>query len=113
MIAVTPHQDGAIVPVRAQPGAKRNAILGEHDGSLRIAVTAPPDQGKANAAIAALLAESLGLRGSRVVLLSGQTSRAKRFLVVGESAPDVSRKLDSLLPPSLFHDSPASDRGSE
>ncbi|MFO0960254.1 MAG: DUF167 domain-containing protein [Isosphaeraceae bacterium] len=102
MIDVTPHANGAIVPVRAQPGAKRDAILGERDGSLRVAVSAPPDKGKANAAIACLLAQSLGVKGSQVELLSGQTSRIKRFLVVGESAESISSKIAALLPPGLL-----------
>lgn len=102
MIAVTAHANGSVVPVRAQPGAKRDAILGEHDGSLRIAVTAPPDKGKANDAIAALLADSLGLRRSQVELLSGQTARTKRFLIVGESADAVASRLAALLPSSLL-----------
>ena len=69
MIKLSIHENGTIVPVLAQRGARRSAILGERAGSLRVAVTAAPEKGKANAAIAALLAEGLGCRSSRIALL--------------------------------------------
>ena len=62
MIALAQHAEGAVLPVLAQPGAKRNAILGERAGALRVAVTAPPEKGKANEAIQSLLAEHLGCK---------------------------------------------------
>ncbi len=68
--------------MRATPGAKRNAITGIHDGMLKISVTAPPDDGRANAAIVALLAKSLKISKSRVQLLSGPTQRQKKFMLV-------------------------------
>ncbi len=96
MIAVTEHPEGASFPVRAQPGAKRNALLGERSGALRVSLTAPPDQGRANDALRAFLAESLGVRGSRIALLTGQTSRNKRILVSGLNVTELSAKLDRL-----------------
>lgn len=83
MIALSRHVDGTIVPVRAQPGARRNAVLGERNGALRVAVAAPPERGKANEAIQKLLAEAVGCRPSAIVLLQGETSRDKRFLISG------------------------------
>lgn len=83
MIALVAHTQGTVLPVRAQPGARKTAIVGVHAGALRIAVSAPPDKGKANAAIAALLAEALGCKPAQVGLLSGATARQKRFLIEG------------------------------
>ena len=60
-------------------------------------MTAAPEKGKANAAIAALLAEGLGCRSSRVALLSGETSRQKRFLIAGLTPDELQRKLDAVL----------------
>ena len=62
MIRFEAHAQGTILPVRAHPGARRNEIRGEHDGALRVSVTAAPEKGKANKAIIELLAEALGLR---------------------------------------------------
>jgi uncharacterized protein len=83
MIELAPHADGVVVPVLAHPRARTNALLGERAGALRIAVTEPPEKGKANAAIAALLAEICSCPVSRVSLLTGQASRQKRFLIEG------------------------------
>ena len=50
MIAVTDHPDGCVLPVRAQPGARKAGVLGEQNGALKVAVTAPPEDGRANRA---------------------------------------------------------------
>jgi uncharacterized protein (TIGR00251 family) len=97
MIELVPHAEGTILPVHAQPGAKRNGVLGDRAGALRVAVTAAPEKGKANAAIQVLLAESLGCRPSQISLLSGETSRQKRFLVEGVSPDELQSRLASLL----------------
>jgi uncharacterized protein (TIGR00251 family) len=96
VIPLVPHHDGAILPVLAQPGSKRNAILGERAGALRVAVSAPPEKGKANAAIQELLAETLGCRVNQVTLVSGATSRRKRFLIGGISVQALSNHLAEL-----------------
>jgi uncharacterized protein (TIGR00251 family) len=93
MIDLAPHAQGTIIPVHAQPGAKRSGVLGERAGALRVAVTEAPEKGKANAAIAALLAESLGCRRSQMTLLSGETSRQKRFLVGGLTPEEIQSRL--------------------
>jgi uncharacterized protein (TIGR00251 family) len=81
MIAVQAHADGATLSVRAQPGARKNAVLGEQAGALKVAVTAPPEDGKANAAIVEVLKDWLGVKRSQVELLSGATNRNKVFLI--------------------------------
>jgi uncharacterized protein (TIGR00251 family) len=97
MIVLTPHERGTVLPVRAQPGAKKNAILGERAGALRIAVTVPPERGKANAAIQAVLAEALGCKSSQVGLLSGETNREKRFLILDLTPDELRERLEVLL----------------
>ncbi|MDB5349781.1 MAG: hypothetical protein JWN86_1028 [Planctomycetota bacterium] len=92
MIALTAHTRGAVLPVRAQPGAKRDAVLGERNGALRIAVTAAPERGKANEAIVEVLARALKCRRSQITLLTGETSREKTFLIEGLT-PDMLRPL--------------------
>lgn len=97
MIDLTPHAEGTVVAVRAQPGARRNAIVGTHAGALRVAVTAPPERGKANAAIEATLAEALGLKAAQVGLVSGPSSREKRFLIAGLTADEVRSRIAAIL----------------
>ncbi len=90
-----PHAQGVVLSVRAQPGAKRAGICGQHGGMLKVAVTQVAEKGKANAAIIEVLAEQLGLRRSQLQLLSGETSRAKRVLVQGIDAAELARRIDA------------------
>jgi uncharacterized protein len=107
VIAIVPHTEGAIVSVVAQPGSKRNAVLGERAEAVRISVTAPPDKGKANAAIQAVLAENLGCKTAQVSLISGATSRQKRFLIRGLDPEELRKRLDSVLIPMANRKQPA------
>jgi uncharacterized protein (TIGR00251 family) len=83
VIHITAHAEGAVLPVRAQPGARRAGIAGEQAGSLKVAVTAPAEDGRANKELVEVLRDGLGLKRSQIELLSGQTSRDKRFLIRG------------------------------
>ncbi|HUT89132.1 MAG TPA: DUF167 domain-containing protein [Thermoguttaceae bacterium] len=80
-IALEPHPEGAILPVRAHAGARRNEIRGEQNGMLRVSVTQAPEKGKANKALIAVLSQGLSLKKSQIELISGATSPQKRFLV--------------------------------
>src|SRR5438094_135636 len=86
MIEIKETSGGCILPVRAQPGAKKAGIIGEHAGALKVAVHAAPEQGKANKALIEVLSQELGLKKAQIELLSGETSRDKRFLLRGISA---------------------------
>jgi len=83
MIAITAHPEGCLLSVRAQPSARKNAVIGEQAGALKIAVTAPPEDGRANQAITEMLREWLALKRSQVELAAGLTNRNKRFLIRG------------------------------
>jgi uncharacterized protein (TIGR00251 family) len=96
VIELTAHADGCIIAVRAQPGARRNGVVGEQNGALKVAVTAPADRGRANKALADVLAEALGIKKSQVELLSGATARDKRILVRGVTVEEVRRRLPVL-----------------
>jgi hypothetical protein len=85
VITIQPHSEGATIAVRAQPGAKKNAVVGEHAGSLKIAVTAPPEEGRANEALIEYLKDWLGVKRSQIELLSGHIHRNKVFLIRGRS----------------------------
>ncbi|MDP6107577.1 MAG: DUF167 domain-containing protein [Candidatus Brocadiia bacterium] len=73
--------EGAVVAVLVSPGAGRDELCGEHDGRLKVSVSAAPEKGKANRALCNLLARRLGVSRSQVSVLSGHTSRRKEVLV--------------------------------
>ncbi len=97
MIALEPHAAGTILPVRAQPGARRNEIRGEQDGMLKVCVTQVAEKGKANKALIEVLAKGLSLRKSQIELLSGETSSQKRFLIRDITPATLSATLTRLL----------------
>jgi uncharacterized protein (TIGR00251 family) len=80
---IQPHAEGATLPLRVQPKAKRNAVVGEQAGALKVSVTAPPEDGRANDAVLALLRDKYNLQRSQLALLSGHTNRNKVVLVRG------------------------------
>ncbi len=98
MISITDHAEGCILPVRAQPGARRAGVQGEQAGALKVAVTAPPQDGRANQALIEELRKALGTKRSQVELISGQTSRDKRFLIRGLTRAELEDRLTALLP---------------
>jgi uncharacterized protein len=79
LIQLTTDGDDVLLPVRAQAGARRTGVVGEHGGRLKIAVTAIAERGKANEALVEAVAEAFGLKRSQVTLDSGQTSNQKIF----------------------------------
>ncbi len=84
------------VVVHATPSARRNYVGGSHDGALRVAVTAPADKGRANDAIEQELARSLGVKPSRVAIVSGHTSRRKA-IAVQDPPSDLADRIQSLM----------------
>jgi hypothetical protein len=97
VIALADHADGVVVPVRAQPRSRRPGVQGEQGGALKLGVSAPPEDGRANAALIELLADVLGVRRSQVELLSGQTSRDKRFLIRDADRAALANRLQAAL----------------
>ena len=96
-VVVEPHAEGATFYVRAQPGGRKNAIRGEHDGCLKVSVTQVAEKGKANDAIVVVICAALDLRRGQVSLISGETDRRKRFLVRDVTLDELRRKLDALV----------------
>lgn len=82
-----------ILRLHAQPGAKRTSVVGLYGDRLKIAVATPPVDGKANQAIIAFLAKTLGLSKSKLTLISGETSREKRIRIQGITADECVTKL--------------------
>lgn len=85
--------DGLFLAVKVQPRASRNEVGGLHGSELKVAVTAPPVDSAANAAVVELLAETLGLPRRAVTLVRGQTSRHKVLRLEGITAEAAAAKL--------------------
>jgi len=85
--------DGCTLIVRVHPGAKRNAIGGLHAGALKVSITAPAIDGRANDALIAFMAEWLDVPRARISLVSGATNRSKTLRIAGKSAAEVEAAL--------------------
>ena len=97
MIDLRPHPEGAILPVRARPGARRNELRGEQDGHLKVCVTQSPEKGKANQALIDLLSRKLSLRRSQLRLMSGETKPKKQFLVSDLTVEELAERIEFAL----------------
>jgi uncharacterized protein (TIGR00251 family) len=87
-------EDEVVLRVHVQPGTGRSAVVGRHGDALKVRVAAPPVEGRANEALLHLLAETLGLKGEQVALVSGESSRAKRVRLSGVDPDDVRHLLE-------------------
>jgi uncharacterized protein len=90
MIAIIDHEEGCVIPVRARSGARRSGVL-------KVAVTAPAQDGRANEALAETLREAFGVRRSQVELIGGLTGREKRFLIRGMKRAELERRLQKVM----------------
>jgi len=93
MIPIRNTPSGATFQVKVQPRAKKNAIIGELGEALKLALTAPPVEGRANQACVAFLAEVLNVPRSSVTIAAGESSRNKVIRVSGLSAAQVEERL--------------------
>jgi uncharacterized protein (TIGR00251 family) len=98
-LKITDVTGGVTFAVQVIPRAGRNEIAGIHSDALKVRLTAPPVEGRANEALIAFLAERLGVRKSQVEIAAGATSRRKVVRVTGLSAQEVKERL-------LGHSSP-------
>lgn len=84
--------------VRAHPGARSDGVRGWlADGTLKVDVTAPPAEGRANRAVEALLASLLGIPRGGVTVVSGLSSRRKLVEVQGLDDGEIRRRMESAL----------------
>jgi hypothetical protein len=90
---VTQTATGVTIAIRVHPRAKKNAITGEVGDALKVSLTAPPVEGKANEACIDFFARLLKVPRSSVSIAAGQSSRNKVIRVEGLTAEDVQRRL--------------------
>lgn len=84
---------GVSFAVKVHPRAKKNAITGEFGDAVKISLTAPPIDGRANEACIVFLAELLNVPRSSTTITSGQSSRNKMIRVIGLDAESVRTRL--------------------
>jgi uncharacterized protein len=93
MVAIQNSPAGATFAVKVHPRAKKNAITGEVGDALKLALTAPPVDGKANEACIEFFAKLLKVPRSSVTIAAGQSSRNKVIRVAGITAQQVRERL--------------------
>jgi uncharacterized protein (TIGR00251 family) len=93
MIPIRESAEGVSFAIRVQPRASRNKIAGEMGDAVKIALTAPPVEGKANEACTEFLAKLLGVARSSVTIAAGETGRNKVIRVAGVTAAHVRERL--------------------
>jgi uncharacterized protein len=93
MIALHETSAGVTFAVKVQPRARKNALTGEIGDALKLSLTAPPVEGRANQACIEFFANLLEVPRSSITIASGQTSRRKVIRVAGLSVEDLRQRL--------------------
>jgi uncharacterized protein len=93
MLPVHDSPSGATFAIKVQPRGHKNAITGELGDALKISLTAPPVDGRANQACIEFFANLLKVPRSSVTIASGETNRRKTIRVAGLSGAEVSKRL--------------------
>jgi uncharacterized protein (TIGR00251 family) len=88
---INQHPNGWVIQIVAAPRAKRSRFVGLHGGVPRIALAAPPTDGRANEELTRFMAEFLEVPRQSIQLLRGDSSKHKRLLVCGVSGEALSR----------------------
>ena len=81
--------------LRVSPGAARSAVVGRHGARWKVRVAAPPEDGKANAAVVRLLADALHVSARDVEIVSGHASRDKSVTLQGIDEDEIDRRLSA------------------
>jgi uncharacterized protein (TIGR00251 family) len=95
VIPIRESGDGVAFAVKVHPRAKKNAITGELGDALKLSITAPPIDGRANEACIEFFAKLLKVPRSSVTIASGQTGRRKVIRVIGLSTDEIRKRLES------------------
>ncbi|HZU71610.1 MAG TPA: DUF167 domain-containing protein [Acidimicrobiales bacterium] len=109
-ISGTEESPAIVLRVVAHAGAGRSAVAGQHGDALKLKIAAPPVDGRANQACVELVAELLGVPAAQVELVSGQSSRTKRFRVEGVDPEHARRLLTDAVERSAGGDRPRAKR---
>jgi len=94
MVEIKNSSGGVTFAVKVHPRAKKNAITGTIGDALKVSLTAPPVDGKANVACMDFFAKLLNVPRSSVTIAAGQSSRNKVIRVAGLSAEELRARLE-------------------
>ena len=94
MVPIHDTPTGATFAIKVHPRAKKNAVTGELGDALKLSLTAPPVEGRANEACIEYFANLLKVPRSSVTIASGESSRSKVVRVAGLSAAELQRRLN-------------------
>lgn len=93
------YKDGRVLlRVYVQPRASRNRFAGLHDNAIKLAITAPPVDGKANAAVIRFLASFLHVKKKDLEIKHGLQSRNKSVLIAGLNVEEIRSKIENVSP---------------
>jgi uncharacterized protein (TIGR00251 family) len=96
MIPIRETETGVAFRIRVVPRASRCESAGFQDDALKLRITAPPVEGKANEACIALLAELLGVKKGQVTIIAGHASRTKTVTIKGVKPPEIAARMAAL-----------------
>ena len=82
--------------LRVSPGSRTNAVVGRHGDAWKVRVSAPPEGGKANAAVVELLADILGVPARTISVVSGHGARDKLVELAGIAPDEIERRLEAV-----------------
>ncbi|MDR3211018.1 MAG: DUF167 family protein [Planctomycetota bacterium] len=89
-------EGGSTLPLKVRAASRRQGIVGVQDGRLRVEVTVAPEKGKANQAVIRLLGAKIGVKGSDIMILSGENNPRKNLGVRGLGPDELRRRLEEL-----------------
>ena len=102
MMPVKETETGLIIEIRVLPRSSRSEVVGIQDGALKIKLTSPPLEGKANDECVRILADQLGIRKSQIEIISGHRARKKTVALAGLKKAD----LEEILSPFFVTPAP-------
>jgi uncharacterized protein (TIGR00251 family) len=88
--------ESTLLHVKVVPGASRDRVAGRYGEGIKVQTSAPPEGGKANAAVTKILAQFLGVKADQVTLVSAPANPRKQFRIYGLSPAQVAEKLATL-----------------
>lgn len=98
MIPIRDTPKGATIEVRVQPRARKTAITGVMGTALKLALSAPPIEGRANEALVEFFSDLFDVSRSSVQVLTGAQSRNKIIAIAGRTSAEISKKLSEAVP---------------